>query len=502
MSTHKNLLKWYHNLSVAEKQNLKDVFLNSPKASRFLSYLEDKKGNIFIEQSKLIAYVYKEELENTEYKILENRFFKLRKKIIESVQKPHTIAPKDETLAEEEKIWLKLRHNIQKNELQELLPELIALYERLKQRNIFELMPSVIEGIINYYQVFRTKHGVLPWLEEWDKANQLLREWETHKIEVRTVYQKIVELGFESAKTVLLNMKKRAKKMQEYPRFSMVYHYTFVNSKIHDNTTSFHNIEKSFKTLFSIHEQNPYMPLVVYRANYVKETEFAIKFQWKLFLCRVQRYQEALSISDELWKDIQESNIPSSESLYNNRIYVQCAAEAYVEALDTVKEYIQFIRHNQKRSRLIQAYLQLIAVYSASFPNIPLQNIDFFRKQLFDYTKEVDKNPDILEANVHVEDLYALKVMFLCIIGDVQAAIENYPKASAYFEKNQVPFMEDFLIVLSYFANHTSQEHIEEIDILTKNIKDAMDKVPKNIAINLSLPYWMDKMLKWYISTT
>jgi hypothetical protein len=500
MTAHKSLLKWYQSLSTAEKQSLKDTFSNSPKANRCLIYLENAKNNTFIEQSKLIAHIYKEELESVDYKVIENRFFKLRKKIIESVQKSSLLAPKDETLAEEEKIWFRLRHNIQKNEFQELLPELITLYETLKKRNIFELMPAVVEGIINYYQVFRTKNEVLPWVEEWEKVNELLREWEAHKIDVRTAYQKIIELGFESAKSVLSDMKKRVKKMKDYPRFNMVYHYTFTNSKIHDVSKDFRTTERNFKELFAIHEENPYIPLVVYRANYIRETEFAIKFQWKLFLCRVQRYQEALSISDEIWKDVQEGNIPSSEALYTNRVYVQCAAAAYTEAIETVKEYIHFLRQNNKRTRLIYAYTQLVATYSAGFPNIPAQNTDFFKRQFFEYIKEVEKNPDILEATFKIEDLYALKVMYLCIIGEIQEAIRYYPKAANYFEKTDVPFMKDFLNILLYFKNNTWQEHTEELDDLQKRIKSMLEKIPEGTPANLSMPYWMEKILKWYIS--
>lgn len=500
MTTHKNLLKWYQNLSVAEKQNLKDVFVNSPKANRCLNYLENAKNDNFIEQSKLITYIYKEELENTEYKVIENRFFKLRKKITESIQKTSLIAPKDETLTDEEKVWLKLRHNIQKNDFQELLPQLTTLYETLKSRNIFELMPSVAEGIVNYYQIFRTKNEVQPWLEEWKKAIDVSEEWEIHKINVRTAYQNIIEFGFESAKTVLSDMRKRAKKMQTYPRFSMVYHYTFVNSKIHDTSKDFRVTEKNFRELFAIHEQNPYIPLVVYRANYVRETEFAIKFQWKLFLCRLQRYQQALAISDEIWSDVQQGNIPSSEALYTNRVYVQCAANAYREAIETVKEYIQFLRQNQKRGRLIYAYTQLVAAYSAGFPDIPLQNTDFFKKQFFEYIKEVEKNPDILEATFRIEDLYALKVMYLCIIGDIKEAIEYYPKASLYFQKHDVPFMKDFLDILLCFKNNTWHNYNDELDMLLKNIRLLLEKVPEGTPANLSMPYWMEKILKWYIS--
>jgi tetratricopeptide (TPR) repeat protein len=502
MTAHKNLLKWYQNLSVAEKQSLKDIFANSPKAYRCLSYLENIKSDNFIEQSKLITHIYKEELQNTEYKVIENRFFKLRKKIIESIQKPSLLAPKDETLTEEEKVWLKLRHDIQKNDFHELLPKLISLYETLKNRNIFELMPSVIDGIINYYQIFRTKGEVKPWIEEWKKASDLLQEWESHKTDVRTAYQNIIEFGFESARSILSDMKKRAKKMQEYPRFSMVYHYTYVNSKIHDASKDFRITEKNFKELFAIHEQNPYTPLVVYRANYIRETEFAIKFQWKLFLCRLQRYQQALSISDEIWSDVQEGNIPSSEALYTNRVYVQCAANAYKEAIDTVKEYIQFLRQNKKRSRLIYAYTQLVAAYSVGFPDIPLQNTDFFKKQFFEYIKEVEKNPDILEATFRIEDLYALKVMYLCIIGDIKEAIQYYPKASLYFEKHEVPFMKNFLDILLHFKDNTWQDYNDELDILLKNIRTLLEKVPEGTPTNLSMPYWMEKILKWYISNT
>ncbi len=503
MSTPKNLLKWYQNLSVAEKQSLKDIFVNSPKAKQCLDFLENAKSDTFIEQSKLIAYIYKNELENTEYKVIENRFFKLRKKITESIQKPSLLVPKEETLTEEEKIWLKLRHNIQKNDFQELLPELTALYQTLKSRNIFELMPAVIEGVINYYQIFRTKNEVLPWIEEWKKAADLLHEWEMHKKDVRTAYQNIIEFGFESAKSVLLDMKKRAKKMQEYPRFSMVYHYTFVNSKVHDpSSKDFRITEKNFKELFAIHEQNPYIPLVVYRANYIHETEFAIKFQWKLFLCRLERYQQALSVSDEIWTDVQQGNIPSSEALYTNRVYIQCAANAYKEAIETVKEYIQFLRKNNKKTRLIYAYTQLVAVYSAGFPDIPPQNTDFFKKQFFEYIKEVEKKPDILESTFRIEDLYALKVMYLCIIGEIKEAIDYYPKATPYFERHEVPFMKDFLNILLHFKNDTWQNYNDELDMLLKNIRTLLEKVPEGTPANLSIPYWMEKILKWYISNT
>jgi hypothetical protein len=80
----RDLKEWYFNLKIFEKEKLKTQFSESPKALQLIDFLEKSKDRSF-KTGDVVTFLYKDEKGDHPYEKLQNRFFKLRKKLIESL---------------------------------------------------------------------------------------------------------------------------------------------------------------------------------------------------------------------------------------------------------------------------------------------------------------------------------------------------------------------------------------------------------------------------------
>lgn len=497
MKLPKNLKKWYENLSPLAQQQLWESVSNSPKAKRFLEFLQQAPNTI--ELKKLIAYIYPEELVSTDYKTLENRFFKLRKKIFEAVSEPtQSSVGFSVSMAQEEQVWLDLRRKVQLNQFTEAFDELEKLYQIVVERNIFELWVPIIEAIVSCYQTFREKNLEV-WLQRWEMANEVVQAWNQHKLDVREIYQIVLNEGYLASKDKLTLMQQRASKYDVYPRFMLVYHYTVINSSVTYNKNILHITQRHFNQIFKIRKTSPIMPLIIFRENYAIEADLFIKFQWSLFLCSKNKFDVAVQVSDELWEAVKSQKLPSSESFFGNRIYIQVAAKRNHEAVETAKEYILFLRNNHKLDRIPFAYTQLVAICVSCFPDVPMNNMAFFQQQFKLLVKDIEKNPEKLEAYHKLADLYALKLMLACVTLDLKSAYLEYPKAASYFEEQGLGILKEFFYLLYQWDNLEKETRNAQCSTILEEIR-AIIKTKSVVSNPLSLPHWVEKILCWYIN--
>src|ERR1051326_2265703 len=76
----KQLFDSYKKLAETEKAEMRFRLKDSPVGLSFIEFL-DKCNNRNFRNSDVVQHIYKDELDKKPYAVLENRFFKLRKKI-------------------------------------------------------------------------------------------------------------------------------------------------------------------------------------------------------------------------------------------------------------------------------------------------------------------------------------------------------------------------------------------------------------------------------------
>src|SRR5687768_12794124 len=141
----KELYDSFKKLGETAKAEIKFRLKDSPVGLQLFDYLE-KCTNRNFKNRDIVENIYKEELQSTPYQVLENRFFKLRKKFMEEYS--GNASPDMGLLAEQERALLLCRQLLNNNEIEAAYQQLAALEKECREKNIFELLPSVIDQMI------------------------------------------------------------------------------------------------------------------------------------------------------------------------------------------------------------------------------------------------------------------------------------------------------------------------------------------------------------------
>jgi hypothetical protein len=144
------LVDTYKKLSETQKTELHQRHKDSLVMLRLHDYLGQLTTADF-KTSDAVTYVYKGSHED--YRVLENRYFKLRKKLIDDMQSlSGTSTPQQ--LPEEEAMLNQCKYLLTLGDKKEAYKKLTALEATCWERNIFELLPAILDTIIFCNQAF------------------------------------------------------------------------------------------------------------------------------------------------------------------------------------------------------------------------------------------------------------------------------------------------------------------------------------------------------------
>lgn len=226
----KELYKAYKDLSQVQQTNLKHKFKDSPLVLRFIEFLAENTEPDF-KTAKAVAYIYKGVPKEEEYKVLENRYFKLRKKLFDALsQKGNEVTRED--LPEEEALLNHCKHMIAIGNKREAYKLLTNLEKICWERNIFELLPSVLDNMIFCNQGFNELNKNKVLYKDLEKAIELQYDMNRALMIIRQVYEAFFTKGHGADKSLLATLKELADKHRDYPRFIMAYHYVSVSYKL------------------------------------------------------------------------------------------------------------------------------------------------------------------------------------------------------------------------------------------------------------------------------
>src|ERR1700741_4741613 len=141
----KILYDTYHNLNDIARNEIRYKFRDSPLLLQFIDFIEKKAPRTF-KNRDAVELLYKKDSKEVSYSQLENRFFKLRKKLMDE------LLPKgddeNDLMAEEELELFRCKKMIQQNHKEAAYKRLMELENDCWKKNIFELLPSVIDQLI------------------------------------------------------------------------------------------------------------------------------------------------------------------------------------------------------------------------------------------------------------------------------------------------------------------------------------------------------------------
>ena len=304
------LLETYRNLPEIQRTGLKKKYADSPIGIKMLQFLTTCSGTDFKTQDAVKA-VYKND-DSVAYNVLENRFFKLRKKISDDI---NNLAGSErlQLQAEEEAILGECKYLISTGEKKEAMKKLAELEKLCWERNIFELLPAIIDNLIFCNQSFNMIEKNKELYRKMEEANALLYDINRVNTLSRQVYDVFITRGLTHAKPQFNSLKELAEKNKKYPRFIMCYHYMSMYYKA-SAPEYFKNMQvvsrhlTEFKKLYAVY---PQMPMMNYRANYSKHFHFHFNQVTALFHNTRCEFEEAYQCVKKMWELAQ-----SSDSVY------------------------------------------------------------------------------------------------------------------------------------------------------------------------------------------
>jgi len=458
-------------LSSLQKGRLVSVYKNSPLILKLIKFIEKQKETNFNTRA-CIQYVYDTDANKADYKTIENRFFKLRKKLIDGLSKNKTDNKQAHAPDEE----LELRACIDLfNEGQKNLS-----YKRLEilentcwEKNIFELLPRIIDRLIFCNQSFNTLEKNAALYKRCDLAIKLNATTQQVLKNVRRVYEINYLKGISAANNELRFIKKAADRYKQYPRFNFIYHYVSLYYKL--GSSEYINkmavLGKHHSSLKKIYQTAGRMT-VFYIPNYVYYQEVHLKEISMFYYYNRCDFEEAYRESGELKKFISKNHSPKAESFFYNAFRTELAYGRYQEAKQTVDEYAEVLRKNNQIEKLPIIYALQMMLYVFAYPKIKYDNISYMESMFEQYLKWAQKNKNLL---VPYEEAILVKTGYNHIKGNYAENLKLIKIVSLvpYFERKEL--FDLFVEFNTGFANRV--KNTNELVLLKDKIKSMQFKV-------------------------
>jgi hypothetical protein len=449
----------FHKLNDTRKAEFLGKFRNSPTVIKFIGFIDKTRVPDFKTLSAIEA-VYGDEKDNVAYNVLENRYFKLRKKILDELESSNN-ADVSALHTEEELRFLNVKHLITSGNKETAYKQLLELEKICWERNIFELLPQVIDQLIFCNQSFNRLENNKELFIKQEKAIGLLRDINICGMTTRKIYEINFSKGIIHAAKELSLMRSFASRHKEYPRFALCYHhvsaYYKMGSKDHVGETQV--ISRHLSAFKKLQAAHPMIPLMNYKVNYVEQQHMHFNQMIMSYHFSRCEFEETYRVMKEVWdliiKDNSVLKMYKTESSYYNMVTAQCMTHRYHEALETINDFAAYLKTNHQSDKLVLANVLKARVYSDVYPQTLKMDPVFLFGQVEEYVKILKKADNRM---ISLDQTLVLKAKLLVFRGSYQKALQTIaePDAKNYLEAMNL--MEPFRELIKILHENSSQK--------------------------------------------
>ena len=426
------LVDTFNKLTDTQRTELRRKYKDSAIGLRLFEFLSTVKENDF-KTAHAVEHIYNT-AKAEEYSVLENRYFKLRKKMLDDLQALSKDAGAPQLLAEEEAILNQCKYLVSTGEKKEAYKRLTELERRCWERNIFELLPQILDNLIFCNQAFNELDKNKALYTRMEEAIAL--QYDIYRVNIlsRQVYDVFFTKGLTHAKSQFNSLKELAEKNKKYPRFLMCYHYMSLYYKA-SAPEYFNNMQvvsrhlTEFKKLYEVHQQ---VPLMNYRANYAKHFHFHFNQITAFFHNNRCEFEDAYQCVKKMWDLATSADSVykhyKTEALYANLMQVQNLTGRYKDAFETCNTYTNFLKGNNHLDRLPFVNMLKALLYVSAWPQTFKMEADYLHEQVDEYLKLVKKQDS-------AEFTYAQALM---VKAQLYVTQSKFDKAKTLFKKPEV----------------------------------------------------------------
>ncbi|MGH1339750.1 MAG: hypothetical protein ACRBFS_26765 [Aureispira sp.] len=471
----------YRDLPDLQRQYLSELFDKSLKMQRLVEVLEEKEKNFTTVHA--VNYIYKEEIATIDFKVLTNRFYKLRKEFKEWLLQQLKHSPVCFTKEEQKLIYL--RQLVINNEYTQALEALIELEARCWKLNLFELLYQVIELKIRVRQY--------TYALDLEQQQQDLKDYERAS-ELLVAFNKCKNIGFqvafdnsEKATEALKKVQKNIRPYRDYPRFKLFYHNVsfakdFANIYANKQQTSRHlNAYKKLR------KQHPAIPNAFFERHYQEKDALYFSIREASFYTNMNKHKQALALTKEVIEAERTSKIYLRKNLgyVHNTFVIGLCAKDYDFAATQIEDYRLFVEANDLDKDQYSTNALWLEFYSQAFPFYTTTNEKL--EQLLSFSLEYEKKEDILYRGLR--QFIHFKIYVIQQQWDKANAVIDNEHSLAFYEQYGQDF--DFQVFFHKLLHLAQAPDNTAIYLLKKTIKKDQE------ALRSKLPPIFWSWLTW-----
>jgi hypothetical protein len=478
------LTERYLSLDAARKADLRRALDASPLALKLLDYLDSGKKHK-ASTLELVRHLYGEPTADATAQALQNRFFKLRKKVLDLLDVASSDDASVQGVLPMERALYHCRELVNDNFFEQAQKDLQKLVADLWAKNIFELLPEALnldtfcKRAMNMLDLHRKG------LDEMELASSLHHDFRKMQAMGSRIFEATRRQEPEVAQKELAKMSVLSQRHHGYPRFAMVYHLAAVNNMPFWPGYSSRAHMRHINSMQKILTAHPDMPSTSYERN----AAAILRYYVAMGLSNVYYYKgevpEAYTHALTAWNILSQTpnmRLKKTESHYLNKVSMETAVGKYREAIHTIEELIEFHKVQGQDEKRLQAFSVLATTYTYAYPHIACPDPTFLLHRLNDYIALMQQkhSPAICEA-------LCTKAIFCYMIGRPKEAKElaMLPETQPIFE---VPGFGVFRELLSLGEKPTPDEKarvkaIFEQEIMHSDRGDVIESCKRGLRL-------------------
>lgn len=436
------LAEKYDRLSPAEKKALRSHFSEAPRALKLISFLSSHEGKSF-SMAEIVNGVYPEK--QVSFQVRQNRFFKLRQKMLDSILDRSAESRTVSNLFPLEQRYYDCRDKMNANHFHLAAKGFTSLIKECEEKNVFELLHLAWSGLIYCRQALNDKRDQISMQDQFDEAIALNHDLQKAHALHRRMYALNSERRFSECQECMNELRNLAAHRKAWPRFR--YYLAFVEMTIGSGGPGNNpgQIQKAVDSVEAIYKKHRHLPCVNYE-NYYRE----------IVLYNIRMIRGILSFSagdaETAYQHIHSAfniaeqtpgiRVRRTDSLFINMITVAAGTGRYEMAIKVSEQLIDFHRQQKEDNKRLAAYATLAMLYTYCFDKIACPDPEFMIKKLDEYIRSEMKS-----GGKGVADAYATKAVFLYMLRRFHQAarIMRRPGMEGIFDRFGLPEYSELL---------------------------------------------------------
>lgn len=485
----KELWSAYHDLSKTGRDSLRRVYVQSPVMQKLMELVEQH-PHPALSTHVVVEHLYGVGLLDEDFPGCRNRFYKLRKKMLEDIrQLSQGEATEYPEMSEEEVEYYRGRKLNAQNDYANGRTVLERLLKRCEQLCLYELLPGIVDELAVSAGIFNENMEVRRnWARKYEEVTLLLADF--HRLRTLNKYLSLDSQdrrNQEKTNEILEQMRRIMLKYPDQPRFAIVYYFAACNIATVAYGRRLHSVRRLLNKLAVLLEEHPDVPGVSSEPGHRIRIHFFRLQMEMIYFWQKKDYETAYQYLCEYWEGV-TSNMARfsqlSDNTFRNKANLEIRTQRFDLAEETIFSYIKFLKENGKQNQTASAWSLLAYLYTRAYPQLKPENPDYLQKRLEEYL-------GILEDGGHPQlrlETACINTDFLFIQGRFAEAYKSFSSASsqAYFQMLDLPEASEFYQLFTELPGPLRKERM-------KNLAQRLKERAKNNSIED-----LEDVLNWF----